>query len=146
MKFRSVLATLFIVIVMMTTVAPVALASGTKYGVTISLSEGTLTVFKWKGGNWLCVDSIHCISGNPYEPTEKGTFYVSGHKKSYSLDGLHYTYATFLGSKRNAICAMSKKERKKLGDIGTMGQVVVSSSKARWLYHHLPVGTKLVIK
>lgn len=155
MKTRRFLVLLLVVVLAVTMLSPVAYAAKKKkktyYQIFIDRATNVMTVFTRKEDQpgWDIAWSDKCSTGNPYWPTQSGRFLVIKRKSSIRFDGEKHKYALFFGPHvRMMISAhpkFSKKDYRYLGGQCTMGDVWLSSSRAKWLYKKIPNGTEVYI-
>ena len=145
-----------VIAIIVSSMLPVAYASSkhktkvkTIYSIVIKRDSCEMYVFARKSNStkWKLVGKDICSVGNPFWPTPSGTFKVWKRQKRYESDGEKFSYATYFGCHRMVICAApkTKDDFYKLGNACTMGQVWLRSSKAKWIYKHIPNGTKVYV-
>lgn len=122
----------------------------TEYMITVNYNSNLITVFTKKESQiwWKMVWRDKCSTPNPYWQIPEGVYTIWRKKSSFKFDGEKCKYGICFGCDRMHISAppkFKKDDWRTLGTACTMGQIWVSSSRARWLYKNIPKGTKVYI-
>lgn len=126
-------------------------SSQTKYIVIFSSTYNRCAIFKGKKGNWKLEKYWLCATGAPATPSVKGTFTVDG--RGYSF-GNGFTcwywvewYGDYLFHSETYVTGSKKRSdilENALGHNMTHGCVRLDIKNAKWMYDHIPNGTKVL--
>lgn len=112
--------------------------SSSSFLVWVSLDKQVVNVFYGSRGKWKLIKEFLCATGRPTLPTIAGNFKLYAKYRRYNGDPY---YCAFRGS---GIHAGTRK-----GGLGTHtvshSCVRVKKSEAKWIFKHVPVGSRIVI-
>ena len=120
--------------------------------IRVSLNDQKVSVNNGKG---LVIKTFPCSSGKSGSETPTGTFTVSGRGKSFynsSLGEGAYYWTSFCGNYLfhsipfDENYQIERDEAAKLGMPASHGCIRLSIEDAKWIYDHIPDGTKVIIK
>jgi uncharacterized protein YraI len=120
--------------------------------IKVSLDEQKVTVLDAKG---LAIKTFTCSSGQAGSETPTGTFSVSGRGISFYNSGLGegaYYWTSFYGNYLfhsipfDQHYEIEQNEAAKLGTPASHGCIRLSIDDAKWIYDHIPDGTKVVVR
>ena len=125
--------------------------SRSKYLIYVDKKSKKLSVFKGKARHWDLVKRVSCAIGKRSTPTPSGTYHVTS-KVGHFGHGYTVWHATgFIGTLyliHSVLCYSGTKRVKdgRLGAAISHGCVRLRISDAKWIYEHVPHGSKVYIK
>ena len=127
--------------------------SGTRYIIAVSRSKTRVLICRKSGGAWKPVHYWRCTVGKSSTPTPAGNFTI-GYRGSHFGEGHGYTcwyYTQITGSYlfHSVLYQPYSKSRyvdSRIGGHLSHGCVRLAINNAKWIYQHIPRGTKVVIK
>jgi len=120
--------------------------------IRVSLNEQKVSVLD---ANGLVIKTFTCSSGESGNETPSGTFTVSGRGESFYNSNIGegaYYWTRFYGNYLFHSIPFDKNyqieqdEAAKLGTPASHGCIRLSIDDAKWIYDHIPEGTKVIIK
>lgn len=120
--------------------------------IRVSLADQQVTVLD---ANEKVVQTFTCSSGESGDDTPTGTYTVGGRGKSFYNESLQegaYYWTRFYGDYLfhsipiDEYYQIKPEEAKKLGTVASHGCIRLALKDAKWIYEHIPDGTKVVIQ
>ena len=123
--------------------------SYTRYLITVDVTNHWLCVFKGKKGHWRLIDNWKISNGRKSSPTPTGTYTVGIKGYSFGHGYTCYYYTQFLGDYLfHSVLYHQGTFRVKDGRLGryvSAGCVRMPLKRAKWIYDHIPGGTRVRI-
>ena len=127
-----------------------AYASNTSYLILVDTSANRVGIYSGSVGKWNEIQKYVCTSGAKSTPTVKGTFTVQGKGKSFGSGYTCWYYTQFHGNylfhsviyKQGSMSVITDG---RLGINASHGCVRLNINHAKWIYDHIPRGTKVVV-
>lgn len=125
-------------------------ASNTQYLILVDTSANKVGIYSGSVGKWNQIQKYTCTSGARSTPTVKGTFTVQGKGKSFGSGYTCWYYTQFYGNylfhsviyKQGSMSVITDG---RLGINASHGCVRLNINHAKWIYDHIPRGTKVVV-
>ena len=125
-------------------------ASNTHYLILVDTSANKVGIYSGSVGKWNQIQKYTCTSGARSTPTVKGTFTVQGKGKSFGSGYTCWYYTQFYGNylfhsviyKQGSMSVITDG---RLGINASHGCVRLNINHAKWIYDHIPRGTKVVV-
>lgn len=126
-------------------------SSKSKYIIVFSSTYNRLAIFKGKKGNWTLYKYWLCATGAPGTPSPKGTYTVDYRGYSFGSGFTCWWWTEWNGPylfHSETYLPGSKKRsdiiENALGHNMTHGCVRLDIKNAKWIYDHIPNGTKVI--
>ena len=128
-------------------------SSSTKYLIIVKISEHKVRIYKGRENNWQRNRTFRCTNGAPSTPTVRGTFRI-GSRGLYFDTGTAqrcWYWTQFRGNYlfHSVIYDRSPSPSHvvdgRLGISASHGCVRLALGNAKWIYSHIPRGTKVVV-
>lgn len=124
-------------------------ATGTKYLILVNCKAHRVGIYKGGKGTRVCVKYWKCTNGAPWSPTVKGTFHVGSRGLAFGGGYTCWYYTQFYGNYlfHSVLYKPGSKTRfvdGRLGIAASHGCVRLALGNAKWIYRHIPSGTKVV--
>lgn len=127
------------------------LASPTNYLIQVSLNNFKVNIYTGKQGGWKLIHQYTCTIGKPSTPTPRGTYSIGekgpyfGVNKGYKC--LYYTQFSGDYLFHSIVYNLDGSVRDgRLRMRLSNGCIRLATEHAKWIYHTIPKGTKVVIQ
>ena len=116
--------------------------------VRIDTAKHRVSVYQRRGGEWTLLGTKKCASGTDDTPTPKGQFQVLKKQETFIANDANWNYVTYF-FEDYAIHSTGemggKYNNKPLGKNVSHGCVRLKPEDAKWIYGHIPIGTRVDI-
>ena len=128
--------------------------SGTKYLILVKRKKHQIRVYKGKKNDWKRLHKWKCTTGKKATPTPKGTYSIGTRGKFFDTGSYKrcWYYTQIYGNYFfHSVPYDRKSEPVKCldGDLGvskSRGCIRLKLKNAKWIYNHIPRGTKVIIE
>lgn len=127
--------------------------SNTKYLVAVNLKKHQTRVYKGSKKDWKRIHKWKCVTGKSATPTVKGTFAVGTRGKFFDTGSYKrcWYYTQIYGNYFFHSVPYDRKSKpvkcldSEVGVSKSRGCIRLKLKNAKWIYNHIPRGTKVVI-